>query len=422
VLSINKILAIATRLAGGGVQILSVFLISRILGLEYVGAFSLAQSFAILLGGVISGGLPNYLIHKNSIHFNTGNLKAFRDLFGKAGLYIVSGGLLLQSFMLLFVLIFSNSLLKGYENTFILAWSPLMGIFFALTALVVMNLRATHRYILANLLDRPLIGFFTVSVFLLLIYLSTNMNHAAVIAMVMGGSLVAVLGIWRVFKAVPLGATEQKTLPKEPYDWPLVARYFTALIVEVLLSRATLVVASFFYLIQALGLFQVAFTLGIGLVIFQEALGGILGPTFAIAYAKADFRALQLLNLKTIALLSGVTVLYALPFLLFPQTVIGLFNEELAKNSEVFFVILGAIAVRNFCGLYRSIFEAVGLIHYSFRISIVALIVLIVSLFAFKSFGAMGLAMAWAMATALHSVLGLFTCLYVLHSLKKKVE
>jgi O-antigen/teichoic acid export membrane protein len=407
-------LAIGTRLAGGGIQILAILMISRFLGLEYVGSFSLAQSYAILMGGVISGGLPNYLIHKNSIHYNSKSFDDFLHLFYKAVKYIIVGGIILQIIILLFVLLFSQHFLKGYENTFILMWSPLMGISIALTALVVMNLRATHRYILANLLDRPLIGFFTVSAFLLLVFLHLNTNRAAVLAMLLGGSLVAALGLWRVFKAIPKHEEVRNNKPKAQYDWPLLGRYFTALIVEVLLSRATLVVASFFYLVHALGMFQVAFTLGIGLVIFQEALGGILGPTFAIAYAKKDFHALRLLNFKTIGLLSGVTIIYTLPFLLFPHTVIGLFNAELADNSSVFFVILGAIAIRNFCGLYRSIFEAIGQIHYSFRISILALLVLVISLFAFRDLGSLGLAMAWGLATILHSVLGLGTCLYVL--------
>lgn len=156
-----------------------------------------------------------------------------------------------------------------------------------------------------------------------------------------------------------------------------------------------------------IGLFGVAFRIVTLATTVLAALAAVFGPRFAAANARSDGRALRRDLLRSQAISLAVYGPIALVLFLVPRFVLGLFGSEFREAADLVFALTVGQLVDAATGLCGYVLTMAGREGQAFWLNAGALAVLLaLSLVLGRSLGALGVAIAYAIALALRSCVG----------------
>jgi O-antigen/teichoic acid export membrane protein len=410
---VSDALAIFVRGLGGVIQFLVILFLGRQYGVVAVGFYGLGVAVTVFSGTLISLGLPGYLTHLNSVRFAEGDHATFRGNLVFAARLTILTGAAAQIVMGFVGFLAWEWLVANNIGARIVIAAPTLGAVMGVVLIATYGLRARNQALVANTLDRPLFHLATLGLFVLVLA-GMEAYDTRVLASVALGALITMVVSWLL---VIRGLDDRTETPRrDTFERPLLGSYFASIVVDIILARTPILLGSFFFTAGELGSFQIAFSFAASVIVLQEALGGVIGPRFAVLASQGASTSALKLHHKSQAFLFLMVAPLLFVLYRFPDAVVGLVGEELGDATLALGILVIGAAVRCSVGVYRSIFEATGSIKYGLYTGTVAIVVLMVGIMALSDQGAVGLATAWTAATIVHALLGYVLCEYVLRT------
>ena len=404
-------LAIVVRGLGGVIQFAVILFLGRQFGAEVVGYYGLGVAITVFSGTLVSLGLPGYLTHLNSVHFAKGDHATFRANIRFAVGVTLRVGLAAQLVVGVFGWIAWDWLAANNIGARIVIAAPTLGTLMGIVLITTYGLRARNKALVANALDRPFLHVTTLGLFVL-VFAGVQSYDLRVLGAVAIGTATTMILSWRmVFRGLEAPARESR---RDTFSRVLVGSYFASIVVDIILARTPILLGSFFFTAGELGSFQVAFSFAASVIVLQEALGGVIGPRFAVLGAEHATAPAVRLHHKSQALLFLMVAPLLFVLYRYPEPIVALIGDEFGDAAIALSILVVGTAVRCAAGVYRSIFEATGSIKFGLYTGAVAITVLAIGIVVYSDEGAVGLAKAWTGATIVHAVLGYVLCEYVL--------
>ena len=411
-LNLHRALAIIVRGLGGGAQIAVILIISHWYGLERLGNFSFYLAQAYFFSVVVGLGIPNYLLHLNSLHFEKSDFKSLINGVHAGALIIM-----LTATLVILISTLVISITDALEIVDV-SWtrmsvSIVSGTMLGLVNLCCFTLRAQGAYILSNFLERGILYSVILVSFVLLEpahNYSSFSNDSLVI--LLAGFLVSTTGYLsiRVSCKVRIDGGFLNGIKYSFLDFVKrnkdLTNYYGSLLFEMLLARSPVLIGGLLLVKSDLGAFQLVYSIAAAVLVFQEAIGGVFANKYAIAFKDRDTSLIRRLESITQKMFFSFIALLVFIYLVAREPVYGALFPNLGYPIHILDIAVTAVSLRMSFGLFRNIFEAVNKANIAIKLNFVFVILQIGLIAGLSGFGVVGLSVAWATSMALHSFIG----------------
>lgn len=317
--------------------------ISRVYGLEELGAFNMVLVILVVCSGLGKLGIDLYLVRK---------LPEYAPEPEKAGSFIekvIKIVLVYSSFigavLGVFLYFFADLLFGNYNKPIVLGLLPFAVVAYALYEIICSIFWGYHKINTYNFFKLFSTQFFTFCLIFFFGYAGWKLESALIYyAVLLISLIVSVVYLISLFKEGRI------KLSKTKYHFPVIKKSLPMMVSTMMLMLTLSIdrmMLGYYWDLKTVGIFSAISKITFVMTFFPSIVSSFMMPKVAQAYAEHDFASIRNYynqSLKTILL---STLPFLIVFILFPRPLLKLFDSSIAdpEHIQAFYIFLGAYFV-----------------------------------------------------------------------------